>query len=278
MTMTTLMSKTAIASCSLFALVLLGCAYTDYPVITDTRGDYSGVIRTGHKAYIIPSNTVAVIWPDGSDQVFSTVAQNQFGDQTLYAFNNYDPTASVMYLDQTYCDWRYDGCESVRAWNPANPAIDDPYDFEQFPDCSGWRTMELTGWVDSRIGECGDGLMRPDPQHFAEEFANLVVTAWRGGNGYLLPVDASNTTITFTGTNGVAETMPLYGHFNLFFDDQLRMAVPMTPNARHEYRWLAEYAARNGRKATATLQYGSFSTSMKIGLVQENLEYASTRF
>ncbi len=263
---------------ALLLTLALGCAYTDYPVITDTRGDYSGVIRTGHKAYIVLSIQAATIWPDGSDETFSMVAQNQYGDQQIYTFVNYDPTASAIYLDQTYCDWRYDGCEVMRCWNPANPAVDQLFDYELFTECSGFRDLGLVLAASSRIGECGDGLPLPRSQELAAEIAGLVTVPWRGGTGYLLPVDSSNTTITFTGANGATQVMPLYGHFNLFFDDQLRLAVPMTPNARHEFRWLAEYAARNGRKATATLKYGSFSTSMKIGLVQQNLEFATNRF
>lgn len=112
------------------ALVATGCAITDYPVISDDRADYSGVIRTGHKAYIMGTSSVATIWDDGSDELFTMVYQNEYGDQKLYTFNNFDPTAAILFVDQTYCDWRYQGCELARATNPQNPAIDDPFDYE----------------------------------------------------------------------------------------------------------------------------------------------------
>ena len=92
-------------------VVLSGCAITDYPLITDDRGDYSGLIRTGHKAYIVPSRQAAFIWPDGSDELFSLVYQNAYGDQRISTFNNFDPTATAIFLDQTYCDWQFSNCQ-----------------------------------------------------------------------------------------------------------------------------------------------------------------------
>ncbi len=263
----------------LVAVLAWGCGITDYPVITDTRGDFTGVIRTGHSAYIIPSAHEATIWFDGSDELFSTVYQNQYGDQMIYTFNNYDPTASVLFLDDTYCDWRYDGCELMRAWNPVREGQpSDPFDYQGQYECSGFRSMEIILAMSSRTGECGDRLTMPRSQDLAAEIANLIVTSWRGQTEYLVPMDASNTSLTLTTPGGVSESMPIFGHYDLMLDDQLRLMVPMTPNARHQWRWLAEFAQRNGKQATATLQYGSFTTSMKIGLVQQNLEYAVNRF
>ncbi len=277
------MSKPILVIALLVALGLLlaaGCAITDYPVITDTRGDFTGVIRTGHKAYIIPTNTVAWVLPDGSDELFTVVNQNQYGDQMLSTYDNYDPTASVFFLDQTYCDWRYDGCVAVRAWNPANPGLDDVFDYEGFRDCPGFSFVEILAAYDenSRMGECGDGLMRPDSQHFAAEFANLLRTAWRGEPAYTVPVDASTMNVTFRAADGTDVSMPIYGHFNLVLDDQLRFVVPMTPNARHELRWMIDYAAEHGRRTTATIQYGSFSTSLAMSLRPEGLQATMDRF
>jgi hypothetical protein len=58
----------------LVACITGGCEITDYPVITDDRGGYSGIVRTGHKAYIMPSSQVATVYDDGSDETFSMVS------------------------------------------------------------------------------------------------------------------------------------------------------------------------------------------------------------
>ena len=113
------LSIRALSALSLLGLLAgVGCHISDYPVITDDRGDYSGVVRTGHKAYI----------------------------ERLYSFNNYDPTASVIYLDQTYCDWQYEGCPPAKSWNPVQN--DEPFDLEDDLydfDCSGARSLCV--WV-----------------------------------------------------------------------------------------------------------------------------------
>lgn len=261
----------------LLALVATGCAITDYPIITDDRGDFSGIIRTGHKAYIVPTAQAATSWEDGSDELFSMVYQNQYGDQKIYSFNNFDPTDSVMFMDQTYCDWRYDGCEVTRAWNPANPAADvDIFDYEFFENCSGARSLSMMASVGERVGECGDGFFA-DRQDLAAEFANLATTTWRGGTAYVVPMNSSNTTITLTsGAN--TSTMPLYGQFTGFITEKLQLIVPMTPNTRHDLRWLSGYVAENGRYANAAFTYGSLNATFNVAFAPNGINYNLNRY
>jgi hypothetical protein len=255
------------------ALAATGCAVTDYPVISDDRGSYSGVIRTGHKAYVVPTSQIATIWDDGSDELFSMVYQNQYGDQTLYTFNNFDYTASVLFLDQTYCDWRHDGCEIVRAWNPNNANIDDPFDYEFFPDCSGARSLSLLLSQSSRLAECGDKMLMADKQGLMGEFANLATTTWRGEVAYLLPINAENTSITFNGVSA-----PIYGQFTTFVTNDLDLVIPATPNLRHELRWLADYVAENGNEANVTLTYGSVSANLQMAFAPAGITHNLNRF
>ncbi len=265
----------------LFALLALtvvaaGCAITDYPVITDSRGDYSGIIRTGHKAYIVPSGSVATIWDDGTDELFSLVFQNQYGDQKIYTFNNFDPTAAVTFLDQTYCDWRYDGCQLAEAWNPANDLIDDVFDYTYFPDCSGARSLSLLVSYTARFGECGDRAMFTS-QAMAAEFANLATTTWRGETAYVVPMNSSNLSVTLN-KGGVSSSMPIVGSFNGILTDKLQLILPMTPNARHELRWLSDYSAQNGNRVDVNLSYNSLSSNIKLALVPNGLNYNLSRF
>jgi hypothetical protein len=260
------------------AMIAAGCAVTDYPVITDTRGDFSGVIRTGHKAYTQPTSSVATIYADGSDELFTMVYQNQYGDQKLYTFNNFDPTGSVNFLDQTYCDWRYDGCEIARAWNPANAAVDSQFDYEFFPDCSGARSLSLLVSDSSRIGECGDAAFNASKQALAGEFANLATTSWRGGTAYVIPMDSSNTNVTLTSVAGATQNLPLYGSFNAFINDKMQLMVPMTPNMRHELQFLSNWSTQNGKRTTISVTYGSLSGSYNLALATDGLNYNLNRF
>ncbi|MFN7964374.1 MAG: hypothetical protein U0V87_01630 [Acidobacteriota bacterium] len=261
----------------LAALASLGCAITDYPVITDTRGDFSGVIRTGHKAYVIPSGQVATLWSDGSDELFTTVYQNNYGDQKLYTFNNFDPSGAVNFLDQTYCDWRYDGPEVVRAWNPAQSNVDDPFDYEFFPDASGARSLSLLVSTSSRIGECGDGF-RSNPQPLMAEFANLATTSWRGGNAYILPLSGENTSINLTSANGARSLLPLYGQTTGFITERLQTVFPVGPNVRHSLRYLQNWVSENGKTAIADVSYGSVNASFSIAFAPNGINYNLNRF
>ena len=262
--------KKLILCAIVLAFLAAGCAVTDYPIITDDRGSYSGIIRTGHKAWIQISQ-VATIWDDGSDEIFNMVYQNQYGDQKLYWFNNFDPTASVIFLDQTYCDWRYEGCEITRSWNPANANIDDVFDYEFFPDCSGARSLSLLVSYTTRYGECGDKWS--NVQDKAAEFANLATTTWRGGTAYVVPVNAETTSVALNGVS-----MPIYGQFTAFITDKNNTVIPMTPNARHEIAWLSNYVAQNGTQANATITFGSVSANFNMAFAADGLTNNLNRF
>ncbi|MFN7966183.1 MAG: hypothetical protein U0V87_10900 [Acidobacteriota bacterium] len=258
----------------LAALFPVSCAITNYPVITDDRGDFSGVIRTGHKAYIRPDpfGSVATVWSDGSEELFTMVSQNNYGDQVLYGFNNFDPTASVIFLDQTYCDWRYEGCEFLRAWNPHQDNIDDIFDYEYFPDCSGARSLSDLVSYSSRLGECGDGLFAGN-QDLAAEFANLATTTWRGGTAYIVPCNANTMSITLDGTQ-----LPIYGQVNSMLTPDLNFVSSITPNVRHSLRWLLNWTEQHGPITPATIRYGSFSMDVSIKFHEAGIRYNLSRF
>ncbi len=258
-------------------LASLGCAITNYPVITDDRGGYSGVIRTGHKAYITPTGQIAQTWPDGSDMLFSMVTQNQYADRTIYTFNNFDPTASVLFLDQTYCDWRYEGCEIFRARDPHQDHLDDIFDGEEFPECDGFRS--LTGMVgyNERLGECGDRIFS-DRQNLAAEFAELATTTFRGETAYIVPINDANSALTLTNADGLAYNVPLYGQHTAFITSKLQLVATMTPNSRFVHEWLRNYAMENGPETRLEISYGSLTGSVDFALVPDGLAHAASRF
>jgi hypothetical protein len=256
-----------------------GCAITNYPIITDDRGDFSGIVRTGHKAYVVPTGQVATIYSDGSDELFTLVYQNQYGDQKLYTFNNFDPTAAVSFLDQTYCDWRYEGCEITRAWNPhQDNGQDDPFDYEFFPECSGARSLSALVDQGSRLGECGDSLFQKNSQDLAAEFANLATTTFRGEEAYVVPFSAANTSVTLSAQNDVTTSMPILGQVDGVLTNDLQLVIPMVPNLRHNMQWLSNFVGQNGDRVGLSVQYGSLSGNIGVRFAEEGINYNLSRF
>jgi hypothetical protein len=254
----------------------MGCAITNYPIITDDRGDYSGIIRTAHKAYVQPSAQTATIWNDGTDELFTLVYQNQYGDQKLYTFNNFDPTGATTFLEQTYCDWQFEGCEITRAWNPTQN--DDDFDYEFFEDCSGARSLSLLVSYGTRIGECGDNIFAGDPQSKARLFSNLDTTTWHGGTAYLMPMRANNVWVYFTNPAGQTELMPIYGQHNLLLTDKIQLVVPMAPNARLQLNWIRSWVADNGPDAEVYIVHEGVTGRTPVRFSTDGLNYNATRF
>lgn len=261
----------------LFLPVALGCYITDYPVISDSRGDFSGIIRTGHPAYI-KQEQVATIWDDGSDMTFSLVSQNRYGDQKIYTYNNFDPTAEVIFLDDTYCDWRFDGCPVMTAWNPHDPADDAAWDYQLDSNCSGFRSLCMLLMYSSRLGECGDHGLFWKTQAAAFEFANLAPTQWRGNQAYLMPIHQDNTHIVLTEPGGAATEAPIFGAVNALVTENLNVAVPMTPSTRYNLAWLREWVAAHGNRAALQVTYGALTVDFQIGFRQDGLAFNLQRY
>lgn len=256
----------------------LGCTITDYPIITDDRGSYSGIIRTGHKAWVTPSTQFATIWDDGAEELFAMVYQNQYGDQHLYTHASLDPSATLVgfaVLDQTYCDWRFDGCEVLRAWNPHDPAVDDSYDYELFDqNCAGARSLSLLDAYTSRLGECGDHFRGRNYQSLAREFSDLGTAQWRGQTVYDVPLDDDRFSVTLNG-----ELVPILGQPHLYVDEKLRSLMPVQPSARQTLRWLAEWVARNpSGQARVEMTYGSVSSQSEVRILEQPLRQLVNRF
>lgn len=273
----------------LAAVALCGaCAVTDYPVIFDARGADSGVGQSFYdKAYILPTSQVATLWDDGSDELYSSVTQDWRGDQWIYTYNNFDATAAVMLLDQTYCDpTRQGDCAIVTAWNPDLPNayphgdqgsgynnVDDVFDYVPGADCSGYRSLSMLTTFPQRIGECGSGIWA-DKQGAAYEFGQLSRADFRGKEYYHLPIDNSIASFAVTGEDGFRTTMPVFGRYNGYIDEQLRLVLPMSPNVRFQLRWLDGFVKAHGSYIDVNATYGALTANFKINVttVQNALE------
>jgi hypothetical protein len=258
---------------ALLAAFSLGCAITDYPVIFDSRGaDGDGVMDGQYDlAYIIPSSQIATIWDDGTDELFTLVSQDWRGDQRLKTYNNFDPSGLVLFVDQTYCDPTFDSsfCAIATAWNPDLPNaypygsgsnVDNPFDYILDLNCNGARSLSLLVSYTSRIGECGSGVWA-DKQGAAYEFSILERTNFRGQSMYHIPLDSTVAAFTVNGKD-----MPIYGRFNLYMDDNMRTAIPVSSNARYQLMALDRMVQQDGHFLDVDMTYGSLTANFKINV------------
>lgn len=149
-----------------FCLVLalgVGCAITNYPVITDNDqlgpgGAQPGgfIVNTNGKAHIIETSQVSWLYTDGHhEEGFSFADQNSAGDQTLTAYINFSLPGDATFHDDTYCSPDWNGCAF---WTADNPVVGDVNVFDGthnlacFQGRGGWGTKTSVG---GRLTECG---------------------------------------------------------------------------------------------------------------------------
>ncbi len=258
----------------------MGCAITNYPTIYDTRGAVENEVLDSYydKAYLIPSSQIATTYTDGSDELFTLATQTWQGDRRLFTYNNFDPSSTVMFLSQTYCDPnRTDDCAIATAWDPDLPDAyphgaagglndtDDPFDYVYDSSCSGARSLSLLLSVETRIGECGSGIWA-DKQAAGFEFSLLEKADFRGLSVYHLPIDSSVMSVTLEDVEGNLTQAPIYGQFNGYITDELNLIVPVGPNARYQQRWLANYVANFGTAINVNVTYGSMNTTFRVNV------------
>jgi hypothetical protein len=82
-----------------------------------------------------------------------------------------------------------------------------------------------------------------------------------------VPIDGHVATLTVTGLDDVSMEMPIYGRYEMYLDDDLRLAVPITPNMEYQQDWLQSFAAQHGDALRLHLQYGSLQADYKARLL-----------
>jgi len=256
----------------LFAAILaalsLGCAVTNYPVITDDRGaDDDGVMFGQYDLALVKISQVATIWSDGTDELFTLLSQDWTGDQWLKTFNNFDPSGSIMFLNHLYCDPNYDKtqCPITVAWNP-DIAADNVFDYTLDLSCSGARSLStLVNYTSRYYGECGSGFAS-NRQALAYEFSQLGTAIFQGKQYYHIPFDNSTAALQITGQDGVVGDMQIYGRFNMYLDAHNRLAVPMTPNARYQLRAFDQWIKAHGHSMDIAVTYGSLTGNFAVNI------------
>ena len=207
------MKKLLYAGFCLALLMGLGCAITDYPIITDW---YTGeTIATNGKALIMSTGQVATTYPDGgSDCSFSMIDQKATGEGTLTSYNHFTTDGS-MFLDHLYCSPDWTGCSMVTASNGG-----EPFDFTANWNCKGIRSLYYVLSVGVRYGECGNASLE----------ANNVMNALDVVNSNTLAgVINRNTTQAYLTSNGFSTAVNIYGSYPFTYNlQQERFTIDMS--------------------------------------------------
>lgn len=169
-----------------FCLVLamgLGCAITDYDVITDNdqvKNGGSGVVNTNGKAKITPSAQIATTYSDGTDELFSMVDQKSDGTGTITTYNNFSSGSDPIFHDDLYCNPDWNGCSIFTAPDNNDGNL---FDGSANNNCSGARSLSVLLSTSRYYGECGRA--RVDMNDRLTVLNSGQVNAW-GGLAYNL--------------------------------------------------------------------------------------------
>lgn len=257
-----------------FALVLaagVGCAITDYPIITDNDqglGDGGGIVNTNGKAHLITSQ-VATLWPDGADELFSQVDQKVNGDQTITTYNNYS-TMYPIFHDDLYCNPDWQGCAIVTAPNPAVGDA-DPFDYSWNQSCGGSRSLSLLVSYGARsYGECGRAAWT-----YAQKLQVLNAMNQAADGTLFGTINATNFSMVLSGANG-SVNVPVISSANyrllqgrkLLVDTNATLGSNLTAFAN-----AAKQASNDGRVTLSVSLYGvtrDFNMKIRDEAVRNN--------
>jgi hypothetical protein len=218
------MKKLYLAFIAVLALSM-GCAITDYPLITDTEGDASGfVVNTNGKAVIVPTSQVITLFPDKNVELFSMVDQKANGDQTIDTFTNVS-FSGTYFMDFTYCNPDWTGCAVAVADNPLVGDI-SIFDYVWKVNCDGADALSLLVSFGSRTTECGRRITDPAAQ------AQLLTDLVPDGNGYKLYLSRSVFRLSAIDEMGVSRSIPTYGSTALQIDERGRVAWTFSSSAK----------------------------------------------
>lgn len=216
----------------------MGCAMSNYPVITDTEGNASGfVVNTNGKAQPIPSSQVITLFPDMNVELFAMIDQKFDGDQTItnYANISYDGT---YFMGFEYCNPDWTGCSFLTADNPVGGPN---FVYTTNPSCTGYDAWSVTVSYGSRLGECGRTMLKDFDMVNALTGSMVDLGAGRYG------VNLNRRTLSLVGQDdmGHSFTMPIMGNHMLVVTDR-GTTVSYSPAMQHTARAMARVTEENG--------------------------------
>ena len=215
-----------------FCLVLMagvGCAITDYQLITDndqiiTHQYANATVNTNGKAHI-RSFQIALIFGDGADEIINFVDQKTNGDRTMTTYNNFSTFAGPgpTFHDDLYCNPDWQGCAIWTSHDPPGGydragigynAFDGRYNV----NCNGARSIIfLVGTTRAQRGYYNDGECGRGTQHDLSDMIQLMNMGEMGQYGeraglwYYL--DSSNTNYSINGVNIPVVQTPVFLNF-----------------------------------------------------------------
>ncbi len=269
------MTKLLYGALSVAVAVGLGCAITEYPIITDndqtSTGQGSGVVNTNGKAKLFPSpfGIVVTNWADGTDQLFSHIDQKSDGTATITTYNNYSAGGEVPFLDDMYCNPDWNGCSIFTAPDNNDASI---FDGTLNANCSGARSLSLLQSYYLRYGECGRSRMSLEDRL---AFLNM----GRLGHAYGMEglfYTATNQNLTVQAANGGGTQMLSFsGSVPVaFFAKDRRVLADLTnPLLRSGADSLLNFIAATGDdQVNFTIAYNGISMEFKTKILVEALQ------
>lgn len=253
-----------------FSLVLVsgvGCALTDYELITDTdqvRSGGTGVVNTQGKAHVIETQ-VATIWPDGTDELIWFVDQKANGDQALTTYNNFSSIGDPTFHSDIYCNPDWVGCALTTADNPLVGDV-DPFDYRLNANCDGFRSLSLLLSTTRYYGECGRARMSLSDRIAFTNMGRIGESV--GVEGLFYDLNRGNFSINLDNNAGFATTLPMIADSTFFMGmggtrkATMDLTNPLFASMGRAY---ADFLANHGTDQTSvTLTYNGISTNWTI--------------
>ena len=257
------MKKVFYLACCIALVMSVGCAITNYDLITDNdqvaNGQGSGVVNTNGKAKITPSSQVATTYPDGSDELFSMVDQKANGDRTITTYN--DP----LFHDDLYCNPDWSGCAVVTADDPQSGDT-DIFDYSANANCRGYRSLSLLLSTGRYYGECGRANISVSDRIGLMNMGTIGVQD--GQEGLLYNLGRNNFSVKLDNNAGVVTSLPVIGDANVFVNVGTRqLSVDATNRLLANMgRSLADFSRNYGTGTTTiTMTLNGISKSFTVG-------------
>jgi hypothetical protein len=201
--------KKYLALIGLVALAM-GCAISEYPVITDNNGTGDFVVNTNGKALIMEDYYYRTIlcWTDGDcEEIFSMIDQKFDGTAKITSYANvtslYGP---IYFFDNQYCNPDWTGCAVMTSNDSKNGIFFDEYTTN--PQCQGYRSFSTVLAYNVRMAECGRSLVANAGMDAVGTWANAAVMV---PDGYQFTVNRGNTEIVGIDDLGNRFPVGIYG-------------------------------------------------------------------
>jgi hypothetical protein len=216
----------------------LGCATTNYPVITDTHGDGDMfTVNTNGQAAHAPTSQVITIFPDRYVELYSMIDQNSAGDQTIMTYSNVS-YGYPKFMGWTYCNPDWNGCAAVVADNPVVGDV-DYFDYIWKYNCSGADALGILISFNLRTVECGRAMFTP------EWTAAKLDLMYPIGDNYGILLTRNELTINAVYGDDSVGSIPVTAISATYYTNPGAWAVRMAPSMATTMRAMAQSGAKH---------------------------------